>query len=297
MSIRSRSPQWVGEGDDKFFIDGDPADKPSLWGTGTEDYFLCAWGMNECLYPYFGCTYMEGDHSGFAELGVRYTMYRWHIPDPIRFTKSLRFEIEHKGWISEDETESGNVEGHVEREDDIATVAFWYQVGQPKRFTTLPDASERVFPSLDAVVDGTTLLKSVRATPGESRLQAGYEWTGEGQIFFKPSAVSGAFFEFDFETPADGKRRALVLRLTHAYDYGIWRVLLDGTQVGEPLDLYSKDIAVRDHVLDYHALTPGRHTMRLECIGQNPLSTAPYLGVDSVRLRERWDRKRPALRP
>lgn len=299
ISARSRSPEWFGEGDDKFHVDGDPPDKPSIWGTGTEDYFLCAWGMNECSFPYYGCTYMDGDFGG---LGVRYTMYRWHIADPIRFTKSLRFEIEHKGWMSADETDSGKVEGHVEREDDIASVAFWYQVGQPKRFTTLPGAKERVFPNLDTIIEAKTLQATLRNTPGEVTLQAGYDWTGAGQIFFRPGTPSQAgdtsiFLEFDFNVPSDGKPRAPVLRLTRSYDYGRWRILLDGTLLGDPIDLYSAEIGVIDHVLDIKAIAPGRHTIRMECIGSNPRSSGNYLGIDSVRLRERWSKKRPALTP
>lgn len=76
--------------------------------------------------------------KGEEDLGAQYTLYRWHILDPVGFTKSFRFEIEHTGWMSADETSTGEVDGHVEREDDVATVAFWYQLGQPKRFTQLP---------------------------------------------------------------------------------------------------------------------------------------------------------------
>lgn len=121
MSIRSRSPYWFGEGDTKFYIDGEK--EPSIWGTGTEDYFLSAWGLDEGLYPYSGCTYKSMDSE--EDLGVKFSLYRWHLKDPVSFTKSCRFEIEHKGWISADETQTGKVDGHVEREDDIATVAFW----------------------------------------------------------------------------------------------------------------------------------------------------------------------------
>jgi hypothetical protein len=333
MSARSRSPEWFGEGDDKFYIDGEQ--RPALWGTGTEDYFLCAWGMNECSFPCFGCTFMDG---GAVDLGVRYTLYRWHIADPIRFTKSLRFEIEHKGWMSADETESGKIEGHVEREDDVATVAFWYQIGQPKRFTELPSANERVFPNLDVMVEGKTLLETARYSPGHIQLQKGYEWTGEGQIFLKPEqviaaglhrpsrsegwgtdaaggeqsaagsahALSGAgetrptsgearFLEFDLSVERK-ELRGLVLRLTHSYDYGRWQVCLDGENVGGPRDLYAEQIEVHDHYLGSYELEPGKHTIRLECTGRNPLSGGNYLGVDSVRLRERWHKKRPALR-
>lgn len=295
MSMRSRSPQWFGEGDDKFYIDGDPSDKPGMWGTGTEDYFLSAWGMNECSFPYFGCTFMDGEDSADL-LGARYTMYRWHIADPIRFSKSLRFEIEHKGWISADETESGKVEGHVEREDDFATVAFWYQIGQPKRFAPLPSAKQREFPNLDTIIEGKTLLATARNTPGDTRLQNGFPWTGGGQIFYKPADGASAYFEFDVEVPADSKPRAPVLRLTHSYDYGQWRVLLDGEPIGGVIDLYSPIVEVRDYVLSIAPLKPGRHTFRLESAGRNRESKGEFLGIDSVRLRERWTKKRPALK-
>jgi len=59
MSARSRSPYWFGEGDARFYIDGET--KPSIQGTGTEDYFLMAWGVNPALFPYCGCTYITAD--------------------------------------------------------------------------------------------------------------------------------------------------------------------------------------------------------------------------------------------
>ena len=165
MSARSRSPFWFGEGDVRMYVDGDT--KPTIQGTGTEDYFLMAWGLNESLFPYYGCTYMSSDYEN---LGTQYCLYRWHIADPVRFTKSLRFEIEHTGWITGDETTTGETAGHVEREDDIATVAFWYQVGQPKRFTTLPPLAERMLPEpgrhhrrQDAPADGQTLSRRARS--------------------------------------------------------------------------------------------------------------------------------------
>jgi len=299
LSARSRSPFWFGEGDAKFYVDGDT--KPTIQGTGTEDYFLMAWGLNEARYPYFGCTHMSSD---FEDLGATYTMYRWHVPDPVRFTKSLRFEIEHTGWISADETESGNVEGHVEREDDIASVAFWYQIGQPRRFTTLPPLAQRRLPDLDRVTEGKALLPTAKHSPGVVELQKGYDWTGEGQVLFQPAGDQPAI-EFEFNVEKE-EYRGLMLRLTHAEDYGIWRISLDGKNVRQPddymagqkiqdFDLYSRELAVRDHYLGSFALKPGRHTLRFECVGRNPLSKGSVLGLDSVRLRERWLKKRKLL--
>ncbi len=299
LSVRSRSPFWFGEGDAKFYVDGDT--KPTIQGTGTEDYFLMAWGLNEVLYPYFGCTYMSTD---FEDLGAEYTLYRWHIADPVRFTKSLRFEIEHKGWISEDETESGKVEGHVEREDDIASVAFWYQMGQPKRFTRLPALAQRIFPNLDLITEGKSILATASHSPGVVELQKGYDWTGDGQILFMPAAEQPVI-ELEFNV-AKEEYRGLIVRLTHAENYGIWRIFLDGKNVRQPedymagqkdqqFDLYSKTLSVKDHYLGSFSLKPGKHVLRFECVGRNALSKGNYLGLDSVRLRERWLKKRKNL--
>jgi hypothetical protein len=299
MSARSRSPQWFGEGDARFYVDGET--KPSIQGTGTEDYFLMAWGLTEGLYPYFGCTYLSPD---LEAVGTEYCMYRWHILDPVRFEKSLRFEIEHTGWMSADETETGKIEGHVEREDDIATVGFWYQDGQPKRFTKLPPLGERRFPNLDIIVEGKALAAGTKHTPGALEVQKGYDWTGEGQVFFMP-ASDHPVLEVEF-TVEKKEYRNLILRLTHAEDYGIYRIFLDGREMprpeGEPaapeirsFDFFSPEFEVKDLDLGAFELVPGKHTLRFEGVGRNTLSKGNYFGLDSVRLRERWAKKRKFL--
>jgi hypothetical protein len=307
ISVRSRSPYWFGEGDAKFFVDGEK--KPSIWGTGTEDYFLCAWGLNECITPFFGCTYKSMDTE--EDLGVKFTLYRWHINDPVRFNKSLKFKIEHKGWISADETKSGKVDGHVEREDDIATVAFWYQIGQPKRFTSIPPYKERVFPDLDMIFEGKELMKTVHHSAGDIELQSGYDWTGDGQIFFRPSD-NKAWLEADFYIESE-ESRGLVVRLTSSYDYGTYRIFIDGIPIPDVpmtidmdfnnpsktpklIDLYSKSTKVEDYYLGSTTLKKGKHTIRFELAGRNDNSKGNYLGFDSFRLRERWNKKRVSLR-
>ncbi|MBI1853425.1 MAG: DUF2961 domain-containing protein [Planctomycetes bacterium] len=292
MSVRSRSPQWFGEGDAKFQIDGE--ERPSIWGTGTEDYFLNAWGMEKATFPSFGVTRVDG---WLGDLGDRGTFYRWHLADPVRFTKSLRATIEHAGWMSADETTTGKVEGFVERQDDFATVAFWYQKGQPKRFTTLPSAKERRLPSLDDVIEGKTLLASAKASGGSTNLQKGAPWTGDGQVFFDAKG-EGSSLTLNFTVAAaEDARSRTVLAVTHSYDFGIYRITLDGAPVGEPIDFYSPTVEVHDLTLSEAALAPGAHVVRLDCVGKNATSTGTKLGVDSVRLRHRWNVKRPPLGP
>jgi len=307
MSVRSRSPYWFGEGDAKFYVDGEK--EPSIWGTGTEDYFLCAWGFNQNMTPFFGCPYKSMDSE--EDLGVRFTLYRWHINDPVRFNKSLKFTIEHTGWISADETETGEVDGHVEREDDMATVAFWYQSGQPKRFTTLPPYKERILPELDLIFEGKDLMKNSRHSPGKIELQQGYDWTGSGQILFKPSGTK-AWIETDFFAEKE-ESRGLVIRMTHSDDYGIYRIFIDGVAIPNVpmtidmdfnapaenikiIDLYSKDLLVKDYYLGSTTITKGKHTIRFESVGKNDNSMGNCLGFDSFRLRERWNKKRASVR-
>ncbi|MHB8898992.1 MAG: glycoside hydrolase family 172 protein, partial [Thermoguttaceae bacterium] len=137
LSVRSRSPSWFGEGDEKVYIDGE--EKPSIWGTGTEDYFLSAWGLQTTSTPYFGTPYFDQ----WGIVGGHTSAYRWHVQDPIVFNKSIRFTIEHWGWISPDENPEGKTHSWNERQDDFSSVAFWYQTGQPTFTARAPDGKER----------------------------------------------------------------------------------------------------------------------------------------------------------
>ncbi|MCG3122623.1 MAG: hypothetical protein GIKADHBN_01015 [Phycisphaerales bacterium] len=289
MSVRSRSPQWFGEGDEKFYVDG--ARAPTLVGTGTEDYFLNAWGMEKGCFPYYGVTQLDG---WLGDLGNKGTMYRWHIADPVEFQRSLRLTIEHAGWMSEDETSTGKVEGFVEREDDFATVAFWYQQGQPRRFTTLPTMADRRLPSIDRVIEGKDLLERSTAVDAELSLQAGSPWTGAGQVFVNGTR-EGSSVEFTFNVPGEGKPHQPVAVLTTSYDYGIYRLIVDGRPIGPDFDGYSKLVEVQEVILGAEPLTPGEHTLRIECVGRNDASKGYKFGVDSIRLRERTGAKRPPM--
>ena len=120
---------WYGEGDDMFFIDGEPW-PPSLHGTGTEDYFNTAFcPTQEYSSPYSGLTLYSGDKAGF-KWGGKNSMYRLHVLDPIYFERSLRFSIEH---------------GHANKlSNDYSSTAYWYQTEPHKPFEPLPGVEGRV---------------------------------------------------------------------------------------------------------------------------------------------------------
>ncbi len=281
MSVRTRSPEWFGEGDETCFIDGET--EPSIRGTGTEDYFLNAWGLESDQFPYYGTPILRGN---WGEVGVLFCAYRWHVVDPIRFTKSLVVKIEHKGWMSADETASGKVEGFVEREDDFATVAFWYQTGPTREFAPLPPLAARRLPQIDRVIDGAAMLPRAKAGGGALSLQAGAQWTGAGQLFFTDDGNADAWVEVEFDVEKPEYRR-FVLALTSSYDFGRWRVLLDGQEMSPGVDLYSRAVKVDEVAFGDKTLAAGKHVLRFECIGKSEESSGRRLGIDSIRLRER----------
>jgi D-arabinan exo alpha-(1,3)/(1,5)-arabinofuranosidase (non-reducing end) len=135
---------WWGEGEIKFFMDGD-TDYPTVCGTGTEDYFCGSYdfdthqknaaGVMESRYTEFSTPYsglhqvIRGD--GHYNIAQRFGMYRWHITDPIRFEKDLKVTIQALGW-----RDGGR---YLPLQDDIASVAFWYQREPHTPFRKLPD--------------------------------------------------------------------------------------------------------------------------------------------------------------
>lgn len=107
---------WV-EGGQSFYIDGE--ETPSLPGTGGEDYFGHAWGFRfEDHAPFHGTSFGPEDN--------KMTAYRFHIPDPVRFQKSIRATMQCHGWDVKD------------REDDYSSVALWYQSEPHAPFPELP---------------------------------------------------------------------------------------------------------------------------------------------------------------
>ncbi len=127
IGIRTLEPHWWGEGEIKFYMDGD-TDFPTICGTGTEDYFGGAWGMDLYQSDYLGCTVLE---PGDAQV----SMYRFHKTDPIYFQKDLKVTIQQIGWFPK---------GIGERSgDDWCSVVYWYQLDPVRYMPVLPDRKAR----------------------------------------------------------------------------------------------------------------------------------------------------------
>jgi len=124
---------WAGEGEVKFFIDGD-GQFPTIAGTGTEDYFGADWGFPATYStPYMGNVL---DHkSKDSEAGTQWSLYRWHVPDPISFHKDLKVTIQDLGWWPNGK--------YQPLDDDFASTAFWYQKEPHAQFPKLPPVNGR----------------------------------------------------------------------------------------------------------------------------------------------------------
>ena len=139
----ANSPGWWGEGEIKFYLDGDSA-FPTICGTGEEDYFCGSYGYNEkkqedgsYLYSNFSSPYTGFYHVNdpkYKGEQRRFGEYRWHVYDPIRFESDLRVTIQSLGWQSEGR--------YLPLQDDQASVAYWYQIEPHIPFPPLPSKDQ-----------------------------------------------------------------------------------------------------------------------------------------------------------
>ncbi|MHC4673490.1 MAG: glycoside hydrolase family 172 protein [Planctomycetota bacterium] len=140
MAWQSNNTGWWGEGEIKFYMDGDD-EFPTICGTGTEDYFCGSYGFHakdkdgkteyrEYTTPYAGMPQVIRP-DGLDSSQTRFGLYRWHIMDPVRFDKDLKVTMQALGWRS----------GHryLPLQDDISSVSFWYQTEPHAVFPKLPD--------------------------------------------------------------------------------------------------------------------------------------------------------------
>lgn len=271
MSVTMAQDGWFGEGDDFFYIDGETV--PSLQGTGTEDYFNDAWGYRSRTGPWFGQPRWQGDRAG--DSGV---CYRWHVLDPVGFTSSLRFTIEHKGNYDDD-----TAGFYVERPEFLSSVAFWYQTGEPKRFAKLPPWAERRIPWQHQHLV-KTFLKAESSGAAKVAVQT-QGFFGARPLLSWPNQELDAKLTLPFEVTESG---SYVVRLTalQGPQYGKYAILIDDQRRGE-----GNFGATVEEELDLRVcaceLTAGAHTLTLQALdaaspGEPP--AAKPLAIEMLRM-------------
>jgi hypothetical protein len=139
----ANSPGWWGEGEIKFYLDGD-REFPTICGTGEEDYFCGSYGYNEHRNADGSYSYssFSSPYTGFYHVQDpkykgpqrRFGQYRWHVHDPIRFEDDLKVTLQSLGWQSEGR--------YLPLQDDLASVAYWYQLESHAPFPPLPSREQ-----------------------------------------------------------------------------------------------------------------------------------------------------------
>ncbi|HKA36110.1 MAG TPA: DUF2961 domain-containing protein [Thermoanaerobaculia bacterium] len=288
LSVVQAEAGWFGEGDEHFFVDGEKT--ASIEGTGSEDYFNDAWGLHVKDGPYTGVPVAEG-----TGLGSRMTAYRWHLTDPVPFTKSLYFEIEHKGWTF---NQDGTVKSTFgERVDLMSSVSFWYQQGPAQGLPPVPYGSARLPQGNATQIEVENSLPQVKADKGKASISRDLFWSKDVVLF--EGEGPGSKLEIPFDV-ADAGDYELYTQLAQASDYGIYTVLLDGKPPAAPVlehepgadvrpqtqfDGYAPETYVgMDYQVGWPRLSKGRHTLTFVCVGKNAASSGYNLGVDNIVL-------------
>ncbi len=265
---------WWGEGDEKFFVDGEKF--PSTIGTGSEDYFGYAW-CNPTLFEncYHNQT-ISMNNKGHVSVN------RWHITDNVPFQKSFEAAIE-KYYPNGKPTL-------------YAATAYWYQApGQDDPYKSVPVTERKgywtaikVF-KVKGAMEGEKLkiLKKSAGNPHPQDMSGfGSVWSGESHLWWI-EAKPGDTLELAVPVSKSGLY-SLKMQLTKAIDYGIVQLYLDGRKLGGPIDLYNNGV-VATGVLDMgaHKLDEGQHILKVEIVGANEKAVKKYMfGIDYLKLDE-----------
>ena len=261
---------WWGEGDEKFFVDGETF--PSTFGTGSEDYFGYAWSSGRRFYQALHNQPRNDGESNRGHLSVN----RWHVADNVPF---------HAGFEAAIEKYFPN-----KRPTQYAAVAYWYQAPDgDDPYPPLPPAERIGYCTQPYTVEGALegeFLNVTRKT-GNVRRQGMSDFKGRwgfDQQLFWTDGKSGDRLEVAVPVKAAG-RYDLRARFTKAPDYGILRALWDGETVGVPFDGYDPEVVPSDEVsFGVREVSAGEHRFGLEIAGSNAKSRGVFAGLDYIRL-------------
>ncbi|MFH1264222.1 MAG: glycoside hydrolase family 172 protein [Planctomycetota bacterium] len=258
-------PGWWGEGDEKFFVDGEKY--PSTFGTGSEDYFGYAWCHPGLFQRAFHCqTMTQGNHG-------HQSLLRWQIADNVSFQTSFEGSIEKYHRTEEWGTE-------------YACVACWYLSpdGVDPYGPTPVDQRHGYYVKVPFSAGGFQVLGEPNGNVETQGMQgfAGGTWKNNDQLWWT-GAKPGDKLELAVPVKKSGAFQVSVV-LTKARDYGIVQITLDGKKAGEPIDLYNPEVISTGPIpIGTHELAEGDHTLGIEIVGANEKAVPSHMfGLDYV---------------
>ena len=249
LNIWNPRGTWWGEGDEKFFVDGEKF--PSTFGTGSEDYFGYAWGNGTLFARAYNnqtkCNHNRGHIS----------VSRWHITDNVPFQESFE----------------GCIEKYYKEElwdTRYDAVAYWYQQASQSDDYPVVCLKDRLgyWTPPKGVIEGED-LKIISKTAGNAaRQKLSSDWSGGEHLFWKDVQI-GAKLNLGFDIEKNGKY-CLKTQLTRSTNYAIVQLYIDSQKIGNPVDLYLGYVYLTQvMILGEFDFTSGEHTMTIEVVGIN----------------------------
>jgi hypothetical protein len=272
LHVWSPKGGWWGEGDEKFFVDGEKF--PSTFGTGSEDYFGYAWSSPKLFQHAFHNQTISQNLKGHISVN------RWQIADNVPFQKSFEADIE-KYYPNK-------------RPCLYAAVAYWYlapgvndgyqpaSLEERTGYWEIPP-SARIPGALEA--EEMKILGKTGGNAGSQEMSYSTgNWSDDKQLWWT-GAKPGDKLDLALPVAKAGQQK-LILQLTKARDYGIVQVSLDGQKLGNPIDLYSPQVVPFGPVsLGPVDLSAGEHKLTFEITGANEKALKAYMvGIDYVKL-------------
>lgn len=273
LNIYNPGGGWWGEGDEKFWVDGE--DFPSTIGTGSEDYFGYAW-CNPTLFQHAYHNQTLNQYSNAGNISVN----RWHITDNIPFITKYEADIE-KYYPNDKPTL-------------YSCVAYWYLSPDGVDPYLSTPLSERTGyygyePYKAPWATEAETMRVISCSGGQSSTQSmgtySGKWSNGGQLWWT-GAAPGNRLILEFEINKTGKYE-LGIQLTKAIDYGIVQLSLDGQPLGSPIDLYN-DGVIPTGLLPFGTidLSKGHHQLAAEIVGASDKAVKGYMvGVDYISLK------------
>ena len=298
LTIMNPETQWWGEGDEKIWVDGE--DFPSIFGTGTEDYYAYSWGGRSTDFyehPFHAQPFShrynklnrkpksntERNTQGFS------VETRSRALDTMPFGNSLRLDME--------------VWAFTEQDMGYQVGAYWYGFADtvsnhkpaPEEVLNIPplpntEASpvtekDDTFKNAVEISAKNVISKSGKILLRPQNLKSlklKGSWNNDNHVLFKDAQVGDAV---EIRIPAAGQvADRLTLYATKARDYGILSFSVNGKPAGAKVDFYFGNSATSYGPVQLGIFEPidGAYVLRVEVVGKNPKSKGALFGLDCV---------------
>lgn len=276
LTVMNPTAAWYGEGDERVYVDGEKF--PSSLGTGTEDYYGYAWGMDKHWSSAYMSMPLRGRKGRENWTGFT-TTSRVRGLDLVPFTSKLKFDMEIWHW--------------ADCSVAYSAASFWYgKPGVSSNITPDAEAASRELRTASTGIKGAIECETMTVDEKSADIEIGTQnagltsgtWSGGEQLFVQAKRV-GDYVVLGFDVPKGGTYN-LKLYGTRSYDYGVIQPSIDKQKL-ETIDLWSeKAVATGALDLGRFELTEGHHQFRVEVVNTNPNSRGSkvYFGLDCLVL-------------